>query len=203
MMGRSRHLMVWWSLFVGLFSPAPYIFYLALSNQLGAEPAKALVEFLGEVAFIILILTLSITPLKRLSFLPSFVRYRRMVGLYVFFYALLHVLSYGLFLVDWANFVEDLYKRPYVVAGALGFLILFALAITSLKVVVRKMGKNWKRLHRSIYLSSIAILIHVYWQTRADYLEAILFAVPVFIVLLLRAPLLQKKPLNLSAKQST
>lgn len=200
MVKRSKHLLIWGVLFVSLFLPAPYIFYMALSNQLGAEPAKALVEFLGEVALIILILTLSITPLKRLRFLPSFVRYRRMVGLYVFYYAFLHVFSYGLFLVDWNNFVEDLYKRPYVIAGALGFMILFALAITSFKFLVRKMGKNWRRLHRFIYLSALIILVHVYWQTRSDYLEAILFAVPIFVLLLLRVPIFGQKRANMSAK---
>lgn len=202
MTNRSRHLLIWWFLFVGLLLPAPYIFYMALTNQLGAEPAKALVEFLGETSLTILILTLSVTPLKRLPALPSFLRYRRMLGLYVFFYAVLHVFSYGMFLVDWNNFVEDLYKRPYVIAGAFGFVILFALALTSFKVLVRKMGRNWKRLHRLVYLCAITAIVHVFWQSRADYLETILFAVPVLALLVLRLPFFVKNRSKLHAKQS-
>lgn len=200
MMNGSRHLIIWWSLFISLMLPAPYIFSMALTNQLGAEPAKALVEFLGEAALVILILTLSVTPLRKFRALPSFVRYRRMIGLYSFFYAFLHVFSYGAFLVDWSNFVEDLYKRPYVIAGALGFLILVALALTSFKFVIRKMGKSWKRLHRLIYLSAFAALVHVYWQARSDYLEAILFAFPLIILLLLRLPVYLEKRARLAVK---
>lgn len=192
-MGRGRHLAIWWGLFVTLFLPAPYIFYLAISNQLGAEPAKALVEFLGESALVILALTLAITPLRKIQFLPSLLRYRRMIGLYVFFYALLHIGSYAVFLVDWANFVEDLYKRPYVIAGAISFSILLVLAVTSPKIMIRQLGKAWKRVHRAIYIAAIAALVHVYWQARADYLETILFAVPILFLLLLRVRFLARK----------
>ena len=186
--------------FVGFLVPAVVIFYLALANLLGAEPAKALVELLGETALIVLILTLSITPLRKIRRLPSFVGYRRMLGLYAFFYALLHVVSYAVFLVDWQNFVEDLYKRPYIVVGAAAFLILFALAITSTKAAIRRLGKNWKRLHRLVYLAAIAIVVHVYWQTRSDYFEALVFAVIIAILLLSRVAYSSKRRSSLVVK---
>ena len=200
MASRSRGLLVRFLVFVGFLVPAVIIFYLAFANRLGAEPAKALVELLGETALIVLILTLSITPLRKIKFLPSFVGYRRMLGLYSFFYALLHVLSYGAFLVDWQNFVEDLYKRPYIVMGVGAFLILLALALTSTKHAIRKLGKNWKRLHRMVYIAAVAIVVHVYWQARADYFEALVFGSIVMALLLLRLPFFLRKPRNLAVK---
>lgn len=197
---RSRRRVVRFIVFVAFLVPALAIFYLAFANRLGAEPAKALVELLGETALIVLILTLSVTPLRKIKLLPSFVGYRRMLGLYAFFYAFLHVLSYGVFLVDWQNFVEDLYKRPYIIMGAGAFLILFSLALTSTKYAIRKLGKNWKRLHRLVYVAAVVIVIHVYWQTRSDYFEALVFAVIIAILLLLRLPFLSKGRSALVAK---
>jgi len=186
------HLSVWWVLFLAQLLPVLYIFSAAIANQLGAEPAKALVEYLGEAALYLLIATLAITPLKRVSVIPSLLRYRRMIGLFAFFYAAIHMLSYGLFLVDWTNFIEDLYRRAYVSAGLLAFLILLALAVTSPKSMVRRLGKKWKSLHRMVYLAAIIAVIHVFWQVRSNYSEAIVFAVVVAGLLCLRLPLLNK-----------
>jgi sulfoxide reductase heme-binding subunit YedZ len=199
-LSKFQGLDLWWVLFIGSLAPLVYILWAAFSTKLGAEPAKALVDFLGQTALIMLMLTLCITPLKKLAFLPSLIRYRRMIGLWVFFYAATHVLSYGLFLVDWTNFVEDLYKRPYITVGAFAFLVLLALAITSPKPVVRALGKKWKSLHQWIYLALVAVVIHVAWQARSDYSEAILYALGAAVLLYFRLPLLLQKLPFLNAK---
>lgn len=168
---------VWWFVFLIQLLPFVFIVFRVFTNTLGAEPAKALVEFLGEVAATWLLFSLSLTPLARFKWLGQLRKYRRMIGLYVFFYACLHVVSYGVFLVDWRNFVEDLYSRQYVVAGAAAFVLLACLAVTSPKAVVRKLGKKWKRLHRLVYVAGAAAILHVWWQSRSDYFEALVFLV--------------------------
>lgn len=183
---KSSHYAVWWALFLAFLTPLSYISWRLIENDLGAEPAKALVEFLGETALWLLLITLSVTPLSRLRSIPSLVRYRRMIGLFVFFYAVLHIASYGLFLVDWANFVEDLYQRKYISVGAVAFLIIAALAVTSPRFMLRKLGRKWKSLHKMIYLASILVVVHVIWQVRADYTEAALYGFLVGVLLFLR-----------------
>ena len=183
MNAKTAHLMRWWFIFIACLAPLPYIVYRLVINNLGAEPAKALVEFLGETSLIVLFVTLAVTPLSKVKVLPSFVKYRRMLGLWVFFYACLHLLSYGVFLVDWRNFIEDLYQRPYVIVGALAFLILLALAVTSPRAAIKKLGKKWKLLHRWVYLATFLVVVHVYWQLRADYFEALVYFV-IFLVLM-------------------
>lgn len=166
-----------WSLiFISALLPLVYILVVAVWGDLGAEPAKAMVEFLGEAALWLLLVTLSVTPLRRFSLLRSLLRYRRMLGLFAFFYASLHLLAYGALLVDWQNFVEDLYKRLYVTMGFLAFVILLALAVTSPKVMVRRLGRRWRPLHRLVYLAALLVLVHVWWQTRSDYGELLLYA---------------------------
>lgn len=201
-LSRPKHLCLWWLLFVCQLIPVVYIFSLALSNQLGAEPAKGLVEYLGEVSLILLIASLAVTPIKRVSWLPSLLRYRRMTGLYAFFYALVHIASYGVFLVDWQNFIEDLYSRPYVIMGALSFLVLLALALTSPKFMVRRLGRRWKKLHRLVYVAPVLAVVHVAWQVRSDYREALLFGVAVFVVLAFRYAYISEFIRNLFRKQA-
>jgi sulfoxide reductase heme-binding subunit YedZ len=191
---------IWWGLFLSLLVPFAYITYRLFVNDLGAEPAKALVEYLGESALWVLFATLLITPVSRLRFVPSLVRYRRMVGLFVFFYACLHVVSYALFLIDWDSFLEDLYKRKYISVGAAAFLIIFSLAITSPKIMAKKLGRKWKSLHKAIYLASVLVVVHVIWQVRSDYSESIVYICILLLLLVLRwSPVVQfmrKKRVN-------
>ena len=176
----------WLCLFLSSLLPLFYIILAAANNKLGAEPAKALVEFLGETALMFLIATLSISPMQGLKVFNGLVRHRRMLGLYVFFYACLHVFSYGFFLVDWQNLVEDIYKRPYVSMGFMAFIILTALALTSPKFMLKLMGRRWKPLHRLIYIAAVLVLVHVLWQVRSDYSEALIYAFFVLGLLLFR-----------------
>ncbi len=116
-----------------------------------------------------------------------------MLGLFVFFYALLHLSAYALLLVDWQNFVEDLYSRLYVTAGFVAFVILLLLALTSPRVVVRRLGRCWKPLHRMVYLAVFVALIHVFWQVRSDYTEVAFYALIALVLLSFRLSYLKKR----------
>ncbi len=145
------------------------------NNQLGPEPAEYLVHYLGEWALYILFFTLSVSPLNRLFRKLGLVRYRRMVGLWCLAYAFLHSLAYPVFLADWANLVEDLVQRPYIIVGALALVVLVVLGVTSPQRMVRRMGRRWKSVHRGIYAVLFLVLLHVWWQVRSDYTDALVY----------------------------
>jgi len=176
---KSRWL--WWLVFLGGLLPFVFLGVRIVQNNLGSEPAKYLVEFLGEAALVMLLLTLSVTPLNR--FVSGWVRFRRMLGLYALFYAGCHVASYGVFLVDWNNLLEDLYKRPYITMGFLALVILVSLGLTSNKLMMRRLGRSWKRLHRLVYLAAILVIVHFWWQVRSDFTEPLLYALVLMCLL--------------------
>lgn len=176
----------WLLLFVSGFVPLLTLVATGIWGDLGVEPAKYVVEYLGESALIVLLLTLSLTPLRKLSYFKGVARYRRMLGLFALFYAALHLFTYGFLLVDWYNFLEDLYKRPYVIAGALAFLILLVLGVTSPKAMVKRLGGRWKSLHRMVYLALFLVLVHVCWQVRSDYFEFAVYSLVAAILMSFR-----------------
>lgn len=181
-----KSVFAWCIVFVSALLPLGYIVVRALWGDLGAEPAKVVVEFLGETALIMLLCVLSLTPLRRVALLAGLNRFRRMLGLYVFFYASLHLLAYATLLVDWQNFVEDLMQRLYVTVGFAAFLILLVLSVTSPKFMVRKLGRKWKPVHRFVYLALLLALVHVLWQARSDYGEVVVYALLAFFLLSFR-----------------
>lgn len=187
---RSRS--AWCLFFLASLLPFLYLLVRIVSNDLGVEPGIVVLEHLGTSAIVFLLITLAVSPIKRWLGVKWLLGYRRMFGLYCLFYAFLHVLSYGLFIVEWHDFVGSLYKRPYVVMGALAFSILIALGITSPKFMVKKMGRRWKSLHRLIYLSAAFIIVHVWWQSRSDFLEAFLYLMVFFLLMLARVNLRPK-----------
>lgn len=143
----------------------------------GADPGKAIVLYLGEWALIMLLVTLSVTPLQTI-FKIRLVPLRRMLGLFTFFYAALHLLAYLVFLLglDFAGFWSDLIKRPYITAGAAALIMMLPLAVTSTAKMRRRLGKGWKKLHQLIYLASVCVIIHFFWQTRSDFTEVLLYS---------------------------
>lgn len=176
----------WWTIFLAGLVPFIYLAYRVVINDLGVEPGKTVLEYLGETAFIFLLLTLAITPMKKVFGLSGFVRFRRMIGLFSLFFATLHVTSYGLFIVDWYDFLGSLYKRPYVVVGALAFSILIALGVTSPKSMVRRLGKRWKKLHRLVYLAALLVVVHVWWQSRSDFTEPLMYLAAFILLMVAR-----------------
>jgi len=162
--------------------PFVWLFYGALTNGLGANPAEHLIRATGDWTLRFLCLTLAVTPLRVLAGLPALLRFRRMLGLYVYFYVLLHLLGYSWFDMgfDLAEIAADIPKRPFILVGFLGFLILTPLAATSFNRAVRALGvKRWQALHKLVYLIAGLGLLHFFWMRsgKNDYAEVMVYAV--------------------------
>jgi methionine sulfoxide reductase heme-binding subunit len=173
--------------------PALYYFYavyLALNgeNILGPDPAQALALATGEWSIRILIAALAITPLRYLLNLPKLWNYRRMVGLFALFYVCLHLLVFLMFLLQWqwADIGREIAERPYITVGFTAFILLLPLGFTSFQAAQRKMGRNWKKLHRLVYVINILAVLHVIWVVRSSYFDAVLYGSLVFICLAYR-----------------
>lgn len=173
-----------------LFLALPFCFYLLMGvvGRLGPDPSKVLMEELGEWAMIFLILTLLVTPLSRLASMPVWVRFRRPLGLAAFFYAVLHVLSYYGFILGFslAEFITEIASRPYIYPGMLALVLLTLLAGTSTRSAQRALGRSWKRLHRSVYLIALLVLLHYLWQLKSLSVESVAYTLTVSFLLLLR-----------------
>lgn len=154
-------------------------------NDLGPDPAQELAKETGEWTLRFLVITLSISPLRQLTGVVTFIRFRRMIGLFTLFYASCHLLVWLAFLLGfrWYAVFEEIAERPYITVGFSAFVILVALGITSPRSMVRKLGKNWKRLHRLVYLAAILGVIHLLWILRTDISEALLYGSLVFLLL--------------------
>ena len=155
-----------------------YWLYLGWLLALGPEPGKWLLDHLGQGALLLLLLTLSMTPLSRLTGWPQWLVVRRQLGLWSFAYAGLHVACFGLFILgaQWERLPAEVLERPYVMVGALAFLGLLALALTSNNWSMRRLGAGWKRLHRLIYLILLLVLLHMLWVVRSDLGLWVLYA---------------------------
>ncbi len=172
---------------VFLLALVPFALLLvrALTNDLGPDPAQALSIETGEWTLRFLLITLALTPLRQLTGQPELVRNRRMLGLFALFYAAVHLLVWMTFILGfrWFAIAEEIVERPYITVGFTAFMIMVALGITSPKTMVRKLGKNWKRLHRLVYIAAILGVIHLLWILRTDVTEAVLYGSIVFVLL--------------------
>lgn len=159
------------------------------ANRLGPDPGKVILEDLATIGIWILLLSLALTPLKKILKIPELARFSRMLGLYAFFYLLLHLLSYLAFILAWdfSTFWDDIIKRPYMIVGALAMLILWAMAATSYKAAIRLLGRNWKKLHRLVYVAAILAVIHEWWQAKEAINEPLLHAGVLAVLLGYRA----------------
>jgi sulfoxide reductase heme-binding subunit YedZ len=146
--------------------------------SLGANPIEELIHRLGKWGLKFLLITLAVTPLRKLTGWNWLIRFRRMLGLFAFFYVLLHFLVYaGLDQrFDLAVIVEDVIERPYITIGMLALLLLVPLAATSTKGMMRRLGGRWQKLHRMVYLIAVLGVWHFYWQVKLDTLEALIYA---------------------------
>ena len=161
----------------------------ALHGRLGANPVEFLQHATGLWTLRFLIITLTITPLRKLLKLPELIRFRRMLGLFAFFYVCLHFLTYigpdQSF--DLAAIWKDVAKRRFITVGFLGFVLLIPMAITSTAGWIRRLGgKRWQMLHRSIYITAICGVIHYYWLVKSDVRDPLFYAALVSILLLWR-----------------
>ena len=157
------------------------------SNSLGPDPAEHLMHVTGEWVMRFLVLVLLATPLARNGW-PRLARYRRMLGLYVWFYATLHLLVFAQVYIGWSGeqLVEELAERPYVLVGFLAWLILVPLGITSAQAIRKKMGRYWRQLHKLTYAVAVLGWLHLLWLSRSDLGEAVIYGFAFAILLFYR-----------------
>ena len=166
----------WAAVFVACLLPGARILYNAFYGDLGVEPVKTLLHETGELALLMLLLTLAVTPIRRLTGINQIQKVRRMVGNWSFFYALSHLsiylvfdqLCYSLATCEFRAIWQDVLKRPYITMGMLAFSCLLLLALTSTNGWMRRLKKNWTRLHRLVYVAAVAAIVHFIWIQKSD-----------------------------------
>lgn len=152
---------------------------------LGSDPGEAIVHRLGNWGIRVLLATLALSSIARILGKPSLIRYRRMLGLFAFFYVALHFLAYFGILAgaELSALFDDLVKRPYIIAGGTALLLLLPLALTSTRAAQRRLRKNWARLHRLVYPAVILAVLHIAWLAKVSYVDAYIYGL--FALLLL------------------
>lgn len=160
----------------------------AYNNQLGANPIEAITHSTGDWTMRFLLITLAVTPLRRLFQLHDLIRFRRMLGLWAFFYGVLHLITWAWLdkFFDPKDMWADVVKRRFITVGMLGFALMIPLAITSTKGWIRRLGRNWQRLHRLIYISALAGVIHYWWLVKSDIRLPLLYGVILAMLMALR-----------------
>ena len=176
------------SIFVLSTAPFLLITYKIFFNKLGPEPVKEITHFTGEWTLIFLCLTLSMSPLKRFTSFIFWIKIRRMLGLFVFFYATLHLLTYVVidYRLDWNQITDDVIKKKYVFVGFAAWLLLIPLAITSSQKMIILLKQNWKKLHRLIYAIAILGSLHFIWLSKTIYFKPLIYFIIITILLILR-----------------
>lgn len=177
-------------LFVASLVPLALLVRDGVANNLGANPVEAIRLYTGDWTLRFLLIALAVTPLRRISGWNAILRLRRMLGLFAFFYACLHFVSYiwldQHFMFD--LIVEDVLDRPYITVGVLGFVLLIPLALTSTNGMIKRLGaKRWQRLHKLVYVIAIAGVIHFWWLVKSDISEPLIYALLLALLLGLRA----------------
>lgn len=174
------------ALFMVALAPLAWIVYRTITNDLGANPIETLNRYTGDWVLRFLLITLAVTPLRKLTGWNALLRYRRMLGLFAFFYACLHFLSYAwldqFFVMR--DILNDVAKRPYITVGFASFLMLIPLAMTSTGAMIRRLGaRRWQQLHRLVYLIGIGGVVHFLWLVKSDIREPLVYGVILAVLL--------------------
>ena len=166
-------------------TPALLLIWDAFTGGLGVNPIEDITHRTGDWALRLLLVTLAVTPLRRLAGWNALVRFRRMLGLFAFFYATLHFSTYLVFdhFFDLLLIIDDVAERKYVTAGFVGFVLMLPLAVTSTRGWIRRLGKRWTALHRLVYASAVAGVVHFLWLVKIDIGEPLIYAVILAILL--------------------
>jgi methionine sulfoxide reductase heme-binding subunit len=186
------------AVFILALSPFAYLLYGALANTLGANPAEALIRSTGDWTLRFLCLTLAVTPLRVITRTPQLARFRRMLGLFVYFYAWLHFLSYGWLDMgfDLADITKDIIKRPFILVGFTSLVLLTPLAATSFNRAIKWLGAvRWQMLHKLVYLIAGLAILHFFWMRAAknNFAEVAVYAAILGVLLGWRAAQFYKK----------
>ena len=175
----------------------PFILLLwqALNDALGTNPVETLTHETGQWALRFLLITLSITPLRWMTKINWLVKLRRMLGLFAFFYAVMHFITY-LWLdqfFDWQEILIDIPKRPFITIGFVSFVLLVPLAVTSTNAMQRRLKKRWRTLHKLVYVIPVLVILHFIWSLKADYSEPFIYAAIFFVLMFMRLAHAEKK----------
>lgn len=187
----------------GMYNTGPVLAFLGLDRDMGANPVEFAQHTTGDWILIFLCLTLAVTPLRKVTGQPWLIKFRRMLGLFAFFYACLHFLTYLWPDQDFnlAGMMKDVVKRPFIAAGFTGFALMIPLALTSTAASIRHLGgQRWHRLHKLIYISAIAGVVHYYWLVKSDVRKPLLFAAIVALLLGWRIAAAAKQSVKVTAK---
>ena len=168
--------------------PIYIISYQIIFNQLGPEPVDRIINHFGEWTLIFILLTLSMTPLKKITKSVEWIKYRRMLGLFTFFYASIHMLSYvGIdYRFDFEPLINDVLKKKFIFIGFSAWLLLIPLAVTSSQKMVRLLKQNWKKIHKLIYVIAIFGVLHFIWLSKTIFFKPLIFLILLIILLLFR-----------------
>ena len=178
--------------------PFIVIVYKIYFNQLGPEPVKEITHHTGEWTLIFICLTLAMSPLKRLTNLTIWIKFRRMLGLFIFFYATLHMLTYVVidYRLDFSSISKDILTKRFIFAGFAAWLLLLPLTLTSSRKAVMLLKDKWKKLHRLIYLIAILGAVHFLWLVKFDITEPLIYAVIILVLLLFRVKFKKVEKIN-------
>ncbi len=173
--------------------PIYIIFYQLIFNKLGPEPVDRIVNHFGEWTLIFILLTLSMTPLRKITKSLEWIKFRRMLGLFAFFYASIHMLSYtGLdYRFDFEPLIDDVLKKKFIFIGFSAWVLLIPLAFTSSNKMIKHLKQNWKKLHSLIYVISILGVLHYIWLSKTIFFKPLIFLIILIILLLFRINLNQ------------
>ena len=176
------------SIFFLSLIPFFLILYKIVFNKLGPEPVKEITHFTGEWTLLFIIFTLSMSPLKKITKLNIWISFRRMLGLFLFFYATLHMLTYVVidYRLDLQSISKDIITKKFIFAGFGAWVLLLPLALTSSKRALIYLKDKWKKLHRLIYIIAILGLVHFIWLVKKDLTKPLIYAVIILILLLFR-----------------
>ena len=165
--------------------PLSHLVWAGFNDGLGANPVEKLTHETGVWTLRFLLITLCMTPLRQWTGQASWIRFRRMLGLYTFFYVCCHFLIWFVadHSLDTGSMIEDIVKRPYITLGFSAFLLMVPLAITSNQAMIRRLGRKWKALHRLVYLVILLGVLHFLWLVKADYLEPGIYAIIAMVLL--------------------
>lgn len=168
--------------------PLANLYALAFRDELGADPVERVIHFTGIGAFNLLLLTLCVSPMAKLFKQGYLLQIRRLLGLYAYTYTCCHLFNFLAFEVqfDGVLFISEVIKRPYITIGMLAFVLISALAITSLNSLKRKMGKSWQSLHNANYVIVVLVAIHFYWSVKSELSSPILYFLLTLLLLLFR-----------------
>jgi sulfoxide reductase heme-binding subunit YedZ len=177
-------------LFLLCLTPFARLVWLGGNDGLGANPIEFITRSTGTWTLVGLLLTLGVTPLRRLSGWNGAIRYRRMLGLFAFFYAGLHFTTYVWLdqFFDPASIARDIVKRPFITVGFAAFVLLLPLALTSTQAMMRRLGRNWQRLHRLVYVVALLGVLHYLWLVKKDITQPLVYGAVLLFLLGLRTP---------------